>query len=143
MLDALILRMTGQAPDARSGDAIERRSGWVSTVDMIEAIKFANEPQIRAIENLERTMRREFQAQTAALASEIDTLKGRTAEIEAWKDLQEDAALIRQGKIAVTLGALRLLGANYKLVGVVLAFVLGLIWTILGQQPVGIGPIQP
>lgn len=143
MQHALTWLMTGPAPQERSGDAPERRSGWVSTADMIEAIKFANEPQIRAIENLERTMCREFHSQTATLASRLDTLEGRTAALETWKELQEDAALVRQGKLAVTLGAIRLLAANYRLVWAIVVFVLGLVWMLTGNQPVGVGPIQP
>lgn len=143
MLAVLSRYMTGPAPEVRSGDAIERRGGFVNVGDVVDAIKLATEPQTRAIENLDRTFRRELQAQTEALTARLTSVESRIGEVEQWKDLQEDAALIRQGKMAVTLGALRFVLANHKALWPIVVGILGTLWMLTGHQPVGVGPIQP
>lgn len=105
MLDALILRMTGPAPEARSGDAPdERRAGYVNFGDVVSAIRLAIEPLHSEVARLREDMRYETRQQTQALARQFEDHEREAhardeqiAEIKAWIREQELEEATRAG----------------------------------------------
>lgn len=143
MLDALILRMTGQAPDARSGDATERRSGYVALADVLSIVHEQTDRFEAAILDLKTS----FHDEAASTRALVDTYRAETNRrldvLEHWKNEQELDEAIRRGFWHVVTLALGKLFANWQVVWAVVALILGLAWTLTGNQPVGVGPIQP
>lgn len=139
MLTALTRRMAGDFPEQRP----ERREGYVALADVLTLFNRQDERTARAIDDLKETYRSEA-ATTRSLVDQYRVETNRRLDaLEDWREAQEDAALIRQGKAAVVLGTARILAKHWQLVWAFVILVLGLVWTAAGNVPIGVGPVQP
>lgn len=150
MFPALALRMTGPAPIERSGDDSISRRGSVSLLDVLELLKQNNDPIVRALESLENTLTREMHVQTAALADRLNRHENeahrrddRIAALEKWRDAEELDEAFRRGFWHVVLLGLKWSTQHWQFVLIVLGWIAVMVWTLTGNQPVGVGPINP
>lgn len=143
MQHALTWFMTGPAPEARSGDAAERRSGFVALADVLAIIHEQTDRFEAAILDLKTSFRDEANSTRALVDTYRAETNRRLDSLEHWKNEQELADAIRRGFWHVVALGLGKLATHWQVVWALVALVLGLAWTITGNQPVGIGPVQP
>lgn len=144
MHTALTWLMTSQPP-ADSGDrsTTDRRFGYVNFSDVVAAIKLANAPLVGQVAQLERTLRNEFQAQTKALADQLerheeeaDTRDRRIAALEQWQRGQEIDDAFRRGFWHVVMLAFRWTAEHWQFALVVCGTIFGIVWVIVaGGRP--------
>ena len=149
MLEALILRMTGQAPGERSGDAADdRRAGFVNFGDVLSAIRLAMDPLHDEINRLRNDMRYETRQQTQSLARQFEEHEReaherdeRIAALEAWMRSEELEEATRAGFKKTSLMLARWLFEHWPALlslGMSVAVLLtGIVWALTsGQAPI-------
>jgi len=135
MLAALSRLMTDQP-------SVSSAPGHATFGDVLAAIE-----GVRAdVRGSEERLREDMRSVRADLSAEMDRRFNRhdrrLSELETWKELQEDAQLVRQGKMAVTLGVVRILAKHWQLVWALVGLVYAAVWMVTGQSPIGVGPVQ-
>jgi hypothetical protein len=130
--------MTGQAPEARSGDEPERRVGYVDFQDVVAAIRLANEPIRDQIQHLTQTLREEVRTQTSALGKRFDDHEAeshqrdkRIAELEKWRQQEEVDEAFRRGFWHVVVMLFRWSTDHPAFMAALGATIVGIIWVLV------------
>lgn len=139
---ALIRRMTG---DDRfvSGDASERRSGYVALSDVLTIVNEQTDRFTDAINDLKET----FHNDSSATRTLVETYRAETNRrldaLEAWRNEEQLDEAMRRGFWHVSLLAFRWLTEHWQVVWALVFLLTTIFWRLTGAPPVGIGPVQP
>lgn len=100
-----------------------------------------------AIDNLANGLRADLVAwrrdHEALHHREAQAAAARLANIEAQQRREEIADAVRAGRTAMLLTAFRWTVEHWQFLATVCLFVLGLLWTLTGTLPIGVGPVEP
>lgn len=143
MLAVLTRAMTGPAPEARSGDTPERRSGFVALADILSIIHEQTDRFEAAILDLKTSFRDEASSTRLFVETVRTDMDRRLASLESWRNQQEIDEALRRGFWHVVLLGTSKVFAHWQIVWALVVLILGLFWGVTGNQPVGVGPIQP